>query len=393
VDLSLRFTDTGTPGASAGGTLWADNAQVWDQTAVGNGGSATMPYCELRFPASPAQLVVSGLLGDLPAQAHLAWGTDLESLPTGGSLQYAVARAGSLNPNAVLTAPGLGYYGPTFTPTAVPQLDATAYGGYYEKATVTNGGWNPRAFSPLSSDAPGVYHVLSRYRTQDASPTLVQVRAKVEQTLLPWFQSVNTNGTVGIYYGPYVNPLAAGGVWTVADAGQLRLPPFTAGALTDGTKTYLGPRAEWVGSTGGGAEGDANWLALLPVDGSLLLGTFNNPSNGPAAVTAQYLWVYHDGLLTNRAGVDDGPAWTYSLEAVASPSPGHGAGGPGTTTSGSLNINVGADPALVLDPGLATAGNASGPANVLVGFVADNTGAVLPLLTEVSYSPLYLYPR
>ena len=43
-----------------------------------------MPYCELRFPASPAQLVVSGLLGDLPAPAHLAWGTYLASLPTGG---------------------------------------------------------------------------------------------------------------------------------------------------------------------------------------------------------------------------------------------------------------------------------------------------------------------
>ena len=122
-------------------------------------------------------------------------------------------------------------------------------------------------------------------------------------------------------------------------------------------------------------------------------GSFNNPSNGPAAITAQYLWVYHDGLLVSRAGVSDSPAWTYSLEAGASPNPAHGGGGPGTTSSGSLNINVGADPYLTLDPAQQIAGNASGPTNVLVGYVADNAGKVLPLLAEVSYSPLYLYPR
>jgi hypothetical protein len=31
--------------------------------------------------------------------------------------------------------------------------------------------------------------------------------------------------------------------------------------------------------------------------------------------------------------------------------------------------------------------------NQLAGYVADGGGAVLPLHAEVSYSPLYLYPR
>jgi hypothetical protein len=106
-------------------------------------------------------------------------------------------------------------------------------------------------------------------------------------------------------------------------------------------------------------------------------------------------------LLLNRAGVGDTAATTYSLETTPQANPAHGGGGPGTQGTGVINVNSGADPALTLDPtlGVAAISNAVGTAaggvgvNQLAGYVADGVGAVLPLHAEVSYSPLYLYPR
>jgi hypothetical protein len=134
---------------------------------------------------------------------------------------------------------------------------------------------------------------------------------------------------------------------------------------------------------------------LLPVDGSLVLGVVNNPGNGPAAVSGQWLWVYLDGLLSNRAGAGDGPAWSYSLEALPLANPGHGGGGPGTQSTGSINVNSAADGALLLDPSLTLSGPgaAFGGINQMAAVVYDQNAAVLPLYAEVQYSPLYLYPR
>jgi hypothetical protein len=384
----LNVTD-GTSG-SANGILWCDNAQAWDQTSTG---ASSMPYCELRFHQSPAQLVVSGLLGDLPAAALLSWGTFLSSWAKGGTLNYAIGRRARVSAGALLVAPSIGFFGTAFTPQATAVLDSAGYGGYYVKATVGTGGWNPRAFSPKVADVLGVYHVVQRYQTHDISPTGVQVRAKTEEALDPWYTDVNTLKTLGTYYGPYQYPLSAGSVWTVSDAGQVAIPPFARGALRDDTLIYEIPRGEWVGTTAGGAEGDASWCCLLPVDGSLVLGVVNNPSNSPvAAVTNQYLWCYIDGLLTNRAGAYDGPGWTYSIEALAVPNPGHGGGGAGTQNTGAINVNSGGDPYLVLDPTLQLSGQ-SGGINQMVAYVSDQAGAVLPFYGELQYSPLYLYPR
>jgi hypothetical protein len=388
VSLYLQVSDT-TSG-SANGTVWFDNAQAWDQTSTGQ---TSMPYCELRFHQSPAQLVVSGLLGDLPAAALLSWGTFLSSWAKGGTLNYAVGRRARVSSGAVLVAPSIGYFGTAFTPTATAVIDANGFGGYYVKATVGTAGWNPRAFSPKVSDVLGVYHVVQRYQTHDATPTGVQVRAKTEEALDPWYTDVNTLKTLGTFYGPYQYPLSAASVWTVADAGQVAIPPFARGALRDDTLIYEIPRGEWVGTTAGGAEGDASWMCLLPVDGSLVLGVVNNPSNSPvAAVTNQYLWCYIDGLLTNRAGAYDGPGWTYSIEGLAVPAPAHGGGGAGTQNTGAINVNSGGDPYLVLDPTLQLSGQ-SGGINQMVAYVADGAGAVLPFYGELAYSPLYLYPR
>ncbi|MGH2486283.1 MAG: hypothetical protein ACRDHE_09745, partial [Ktedonobacterales bacterium] len=72
--VALLLSAVDSTSGSVNGTVWWDNVQVWNETTTGQ---TSMPYCELRFPAAPCQLVVSGLLGDLPAPAWLAFGTYL----------------------------------------------------------------------------------------------------------------------------------------------------------------------------------------------------------------------------------------------------------------------------------------------------------------------------
>jgi len=125
----------------------------------------------------------------------------------------------------------------------------------------------------------------------------------------------------------------------------------------------------------------------LPVDGSLLLATLNNPANGPGALTNAWLWVYADGLAVNSGVASAGASWSYSVEAVPLADPAHSGGGPGTQTTGAINVNPGADPYLTLDP---LAGDG---ACQIVAFCADSLGTVLPVACEITYEPLYLYPR
>jgi hypothetical protein len=350
-----------------------------------------MSYHELRFPQSPAQLLVTGLLGDLPAPAALALGGFLASLPTGGSLQLVVGRRGQFTASALLASPTYGYYGTALSPQSTATLDATSYDGWYASlASLTAAGWNPRAFSLKPGDAQGVYHLYQRLRSQQSAGNLPNLSARpyIQQLLSPWYGQTGGADQVATYAGGYVTPLTASNVWTACDAGQVAIPPFPVGALTDLAQTYLTPRAQLADSSGSSAGAQVGWAALIPVDGSLLVAVVNNPANAPYAVSNQWLYAYFDGL-GMAAGGD--PAWTYSLESSALPSPGRGAAGPGTQNSGNINVNSGADPALILDPGLE---NAAGLAvNQLVGFAADNNGAVLGMACEISYTPLYLWPR
>lgn len=393
LDVAVRASSTTTPGASAGATVWIDNVQVWNQTLTGVG-SGAMPYCELRFPQSPAQLVVTGLLGDLPAPAYLGLGTYVSSLPTGGSLSFVLGRAAGASATARLVGPAHGYYGSGGSPIAAAALDAASYGGFYATA-LANSAWSPRVFSLAPADAPGVYHLAGRCYSAQSAGNLpnVQVRANVQQRRQPWYGQFDLSDQLADAYGPFSAPLSASVAWTVADAGQVTLPPFNAGALADPTQAYLTPHMQWVDNTPGGSQMRAGWAALLPIDGSLLTGVLNNPSNAPFAVTGQWVWAYFDGLLVNRASAADGPAWAYSLEAVPLANPAHAGGGPGTQSSGSLNINSGADPYLALDPQIAVTQTAQAGVNVLVGYLADANAAVLPLHAQIAYSPLYLWPR
>src|SRR5260370_38612298 len=95
---------------------------------------ATMPYCETRFPQGPAQLLLSGIQGDLPAPAHLSLGTFLTSWPTSSTLAFALGRAGKVSANASLVGDSNGYYGPLLTPQATTVLDPDSSGGVLRTA-------------------------------------------------------------------------------------------------------------------------------------------------------------------------------------------------------------------------------------------------------------------
>jgi hypothetical protein len=221
---------------------------------------------------------------------------------------------------------------------------------------------------------------------------LITLRVATSQQTDAWFNQVGGADIVGQWTGGYVVPFSQQNVWTIADAGQCNLPPFPQGALTDPSQLYLIPRSQWQDSSGSPQNGFANWQALLPIDGSLLVATVNNPSNSAGAITNSWLWTYADGLLLNRSAASDGPAWTYSVETKPQPNPAVGAGGSGTSGSGAINVNSGADPCLTIDPSQIGANNSVG-VNQLVAIVSDQAGGVYSCFGEVSYSPLYLEPR
>jgi hypothetical protein len=380
LDVALRVVDAS--GGGAGGTVWFDSAQCWNISATGQ---SAMPYCELRFPQSPAQLLVTGLEGDLPAPTFLAFGTWLQSWPTGSTLSYAIGRRARATHNAGLAAPSIGYFGTALSPQSFAYLDASSYGGYYVRASVTSSGWNPRAFSFTPADAPGVYHLFGRFLTEQAQGNLGNVRARAvtQQRLQPWYGATDGSDVVGTYYGPLSAPVTASGAWTVEDAGQVDVPPFAQGALTDPAKTYLTPRTQWSDLTSGGSQCRQGWQMLLPVDDALLVGTAQNAANALYGVSNGWFWCYSDGL-GERA------AWTFSVEGTPLPAPARGGGGPGTQSTGTISLNPAADARLTLDPGQQSSGIAF---NQFAAYITDDAATVLPLYAEIVYAPLYLYPR
>lgn len=389
IDVECRAADT--TANSANGIVWFDNAQLYNQTTTG---ATSMSWCDLREPRGPAQLVVSGLVGDMVAPAFMAIGTFCSSWPTSGTMQLFAGRKLTTSPTAQLVGPSYGAFSASYSPQATAGLDTTAYGGFNNSASVGTGGWNPRFASPTANDAAGIYHLLARVKTAQIAGNLpnMSLRVVTAQQTDAWLNQVGGADIVGQWFGPYVYPFTASNTWLVVDAGQCILPPFPQGGMTDPSKLYLTPRAQWQDTTGGSATGNTDWQALVPIDGCLLMATLNNPSNSSGAVTNSWLWTYVDGLLVNRGGSSDVASWALSTETGPTPNPSYAASGPGTSGSGSVNVNTAGDPFLTLDPTQKGA-NSSVGVNQLVALVADQAGSVYPLFGEVRYSPLYLYPR
>lgn len=375
LDIALQVTDTA---ASAGGTVWWNNVQAWNVTATGQ---ATMPYCEMRFPQSPATVVLSGVLGDLAAPCAFAFGTYFASWANGSTLNWYFGRRSQPNVNlqamtqiAALT---------TSTPTAV--LDPTSWGGFYAKSATTTG--TPQIYNALPVQTAdvlkGAYHLLYRTLCTQTTGNIGNVTGGTNQWEGP-------AGPTPVYtyflgYGPSMPILSAGNTWTVVDGGQINIPYVNSGALRDLTQVSTSSIVFLHDTTGGGSAFQVNWTAILPVDGDILLGLLNNPSNA-VSVPTSWVWAYADGL--NPLGA----AWLRSVETYSTPNELTAVGGIGTQTTGYISINPTGDAYLMVDPNqrINTLGT---NLNQIVGILTDNSGDVLPLYTEIRYFPLYLYPR
>ncbi len=152
--VALRATDATT--GSVNGIITFDNAQVWNQA---NG--ASMPYCELAFAGGPAQLVVSGIAGDVPAPTSLALGTNV-SLAGGAALSWYVGRRALAGWNAQL----VGAMNATGADGVkqVLVLDSSAYGGYRTEWIGSTANYTGFFSAMKASDGAGAYHLVARAR-------------------------------------------------------------------------------------------------------------------------------------------------------------------------------------------------------------------------------------
>lgn len=383
IDIALRVADTSAPGASANATVWADNLLFWNITTTGVN---QMPYCETRFPQSPAQIVVSGLQGTVSVPAFVAMGTYVSNWTPGSTLSYALGRREQHSFASQLVGPMTGVGGFASGTTAV--LDSGSYGGCYTTKTLDSGGFAQAFLSPHPSDQLGTYRLLTRFWSAESAGNLPSVRVRVDHPLQtdPWF---TTNPLLSQFYGPYRAPLTASSTWTLVDAGLTPVPPFPAGALNDGSSLYYRIIASWQDLVSS-ASARSNWGALLPVDATTLVGIVNNPANSTLTETAWVL-LYFDGLLAGRNTLYDTSSAAYSIETVPVPAPAHAAGGPGTIGSGNINLNQTGNTEISLDPGLGGSSGMGG-INEMLGVLTDGNGAVLPLVTQVRYIPNYNYP-
>lgn len=385
IGMRLEAFDSTT--GSAGGVIWFDNAQCWNITTTGQ---TSMPYCELRFHQSPAQLLVTGILGDVPAPALMSVGAYFSSIPQGTTLSLRVGQ------RALPTRGFVGIAYPivigTVASGGVTFASATLGASYYGGALFTNNinvntsyaaqiTWTP----PSTDDQQvGVYHLFARVSNSNTSANvaLMTVRAEI-------FQKLGVAGTalLAAYYGAYLNAgLTTQNLLTISDTGQLQIPASAFGALTDLSQLASLLDAQFSDPTSSTTTFSADYLMLLPIDGAYLAATINNPSNA-SVQNAVWLWVYNDGTQTQQALT---PAWRYSLESSGIPAPAHGVGITGTQSTGYLNINPAAQPSLSLDP----RPNLNGVSGVaqLVAQWNDQNAAILPLAAEFVYSPLYLWP-
>lgn len=394
VDVSLRTSDS--TANSANGTVWWDNIQVWDQTTTGQ---TTMPYCETRFAQTPAQVLLTGITGDVAAPCQVACGIYIGTWgPDGVALPYAVGRRGRADANVQLVGNDTGV-------ARTNVLDNGSYGGFYvKKSNVTaTAASNGSGLSPRAGDQPGTYHLLARFKSADASPTLVSARPLVQQQLQSWGQSSGL-GILNDWYGTYVYPIATASLWTDCDIGQVRIPTQPLGNMQDPTQTYVLPNIQFIGSGSTAYEGDSNWIALLPIDGALSVGTVTNPSNSGQTITTSWVYLYVDGLQAQTGPSLAQPgqpmptaATTYSIETAPLPNPAHAGGGTGTTTSGFVNANAAADPYLTIDPTIGTTAGSENAAatgvNQFLVRISDFNGTPVQVATQFVYSPLYLWPN
>lgn len=375
--VALRVED-GTAGASAGATVWFDNVSSWDATQTGQ---TAMPYCELRNMLAPAQFMVSGVIGDMPAPALLMVGST-PNLAAAGKLNIIIGRRLTPGWRAKLVRAAVVY-----NPSAVNNitaLDSTAYAGYRVAYAGASGNYEPMFTSGNVFDYLGQFHLFTRAQVLDGSPTTQAVTPLNYSELGKYvpLQTATTSPRLGLYEGAAVTPFPDNTAFHVFDMGYVPSPPFAITALTDPSQTqetfaFLGTTE----STGMYVD----WGVAMPEDGEILVLQFINQTAGPPL--NYWLWFYADG----QVGTVN---WSSEIDAIANPI--HSGGGAG---AGSIApaINSFGDGVPYVDPLAATLYSPTAVPQAGVQqygvLVYDNTNTMQPVAMDVVYSPRYLWPR
>lgn len=361
VGLQLRAVD-GT-NASINGVITWDNCQWWDQTVTG---MATMPYCETRFPQSPAQVLVTGLLGDVTAPCWTAIGTNYTGSVGGNTGYLALGRrsvATSQSSNAQLVQ-----YFDNVTSSLV--LDSTAYAGYY--AQFSRNSYNyPTNIVGNPTELRGTYQLYCRYRTTQSSGNLASI-SHYNQSYM----------ASQLFNGVTTYPVIAANVWGLLATGSIAFPPYSLPGLAAAGSIQMGVYPWWVDPNYSGVTQSTNVVAFIPIDTQTILLTNSSPST--LAGGGFWGWYYVDGT-----GVEKGQSaiQTASAEIAQIPNPTQGVG---NFSNGYILTSL-MDSYMMLDPALDLGTNANQMgANQFVGYSTDSVGSVFSLCTEFIYSPLYL---
>jgi hypothetical protein len=384
VDLALRVTDTNV-GASANGIAWFDNVQVWNQTRTG---MSTMDYHELRFPNSPAQIMVSGLQGEVAAPCAIHWNTFQSSVGAGAVQSFWIG----------LRAASASYFGSFITPCTAytPALDSTAFSGFTQSAvmgsTTQDIGWS---WTQSASYLTGVWRLLERLKTsQTGTATSGNLSlTSIQCSLAEYAASGLTSHINGRINSP---AFAASATWGVTDAGLMTIPGAPVGAFADISAFTAYQIATVTDPNNTGVTITSNWAALVPADdtGTLVTGQITYPSSSSNLISQ----VFIDGLNAQLQRDDIAVSATLytSTTYTTENRPEYGVSGPGVSgTTGQYGVTLGQDSVPYVVPNITLVNGVALTTDVNQGvaIVTDASGAVLPFLADIIYTPLYIYPR
>jgi hypothetical protein len=386
--VSVRLSANDATSGSAGGVIWFDNVQCWNQATTGQ---SSMPYCELRFLQSPAQLLVTGVAGDVPSPALISVGAYLTAGQLSPGTAFTLRLGRRLAPSVAWQAIAPAPQGASAAGASLAVLDFTKYGGWFTSIAYNGNVVNAWRLLVDESQYVGTYHLLTSANTGETTPNVGNITVRLSSYQRPPpATNANTNAEFSAYYGAFLpGGFSATNTFTTVDAGQYIVPFSARGALAALAGIYDKFNVAWLDSTPGANQTwRLSWMALLPIDGGYAVAQVLFPANMTLATTNCWLWVYNDGLATQIA---QQPSWRWSFESSGLPAPADGVGGTGGAATGYPSINPAADSFLTLDP--APWLNGIGGVNQLLAQWNNQAGVPIAVATEIQYTPLYLWPQ
>lgn len=358
--LGLQIRAVDATNASANGVITVDNCSWWDQTQTG---MLTMPYCELRFPQAPAQLVISGVMGDIPAPAQLLLGIYMSFFILSRSVVITCQLA--RRPIAV-TSPqlvwGAGYAGSIPSGQSMV-LDTSAWGGCYHKTPTGGNNTGLSTDSATLQSWNGQFHVLARAQITGATtPSAIGLN-------MAFSQPNGTSPSSTIY------PFSANSSWTIGDTGYSVPVGGLVSGLNNLTRNLVAAAPQVNGLV---SFFLTNYLAFLPVDGEMIIVSLKSTSTGSGGGWSNFL---HDGLsgTVTYMSIITSSNDTFLLDYFAPV----GGGSTFQTVQSLAASRMYVDPALV-------GANATHGVNQFVMTATDDQYDILGCALDVIYSPCYL---